>query len=92
MYLRPVPDDIYTLQIRYQAKDSAPADTGTTNLWLTYAADLLLAETGVVVASMHLQDDSLTAAMMKAAVEAKARLLVRHETRRMETLDRGKGD
>lgn len=58
IYLRPIPDTTYSLRILYEAKQTAPADAATTNNWLTYAPDWLIAETGLAVMAMHLAGES----------------------------------
>lgn len=47
----PVPDAVYPLKMRYYKRDTNARglNTGETNNWLTYAADLMIAETCVVM-------------------------------------------
>jgi hypothetical protein len=79
VYLRPIPDIDYTLQFRCSIRDVAPTDTGTTNLWLTHAAMLLLAETGRVGASLYLQNPELAVSFTEEYKRQKDLLWKKHE-------------
>jgi predicted nuclease of predicted toxin-antitoxin system len=82
LYLRPFPADVYPLRIQGYARDTAVADTATTNLWLTNAADWLIAETGLVVSAHHLRDDDLAKRFAGMTADARLRVQVADEARR----------
>ena len=78
--LRKVPDEQYTLKMRYYKKAASLAGTygdsaNIENKWLEYASALLIAETGVVVAAQHLQSDKMAQLFMKQADLARNQLL-----------------
>lgn len=77
--LRAIPQDTFNLKILYYASDSAPTDAATTNLWLTNAADLLIAETGIVAAGQYVNDKSALAVFAEQAKRARERLWQRNE-------------
>lgn len=78
---RKIPDDSYTLKMRfYQADETDLSGSyGDSNnlesLWLKWAADLVIAETGYVIASQYLQSDKMAVTFEKAAIRARARLI-----------------
>ncbi len=59
--LRPIPDDAYTLRYMYYKADTV-LSTNVENQWLKYAADLMIAETGWVVATYVTRDKEAAAA------------------------------
>jgi hypothetical protein len=79
--LFPVPDDSYTIKMRYYAKDESLASENIENKWLKHAADLVLAETGAVMAQ-HLMNFDLVAKFQQDAAIARQRLYTKHEARR----------
>lgn len=80
VYLRPIPDAVYNLRIVAYFRDSAIA-LGSANLWLTDAADVIIAASGEVLASRHLQDKTLASGFQSDFVIAYARLKKAHEAR-----------
>jgi len=56
IYLFPTPDAAYEVRLVYYKRDTAPA-TGVTNEWSTYAADVLIAELGMVISGEYLKDE-----------------------------------
>lgn len=51
LYLRYIPDAAYTLRLLYFKRDDDIVAGTTENLWMKYAADWVLAETGLIMAS-----------------------------------------
>lgn len=91
--LFPIPDQAYTMRMKYYAADTSPAvmALSATNLWLTWAADLLLARTGRRMAT-YLRDTEL--AQVFLAEEAQAAERLRKEMAARESANRSwsKGD
>lgn len=76
-HLFPTPDQVYTVQFRYYAKQDDPTDTTSSeNAWFEHAPDLIIAEVGVVVAGQHIQDIEKVALFQTQANEARARMFV----------------
>lgn len=95
--VRPVPDKEYTLKLLVYLKDKSiptnPASDGTfENNWLKWAADLLIAETGRVIAFKHLRDMALAEEFKKDADVARARLFTYEEARRHMNREYQMGD
>ncbi|MBM3272838.1 hypothetical protein FJY94_06270 [Candidatus Kaiserbacteria bacterium] len=59
VYLRPVPDAVYQLRILAYFADVDCVDAASTNLWLTHADDVLVAETAGHMARVHLRNPEL---------------------------------
>jgi len=60
LYLRPIPDDTYTLRWRYYKTDSAFDFTvASENLWLQHASDWVLGEVGLIFASQYTRDQDV---------------------------------
>lgn len=59
LYFRPIPDVALSLRIMAYFADDDVADAATTTLWLTNAADLVIAETALVGASIYTRDANL---------------------------------
>lgn len=81
--LFPTPDAAYTLSMRYYKRDTAPSDSTNTNLWLTHAADWLIAETCAVIAMSIVRDMEAVPGFLNLALQGKARVFT-HETARAE--------
>lgn len=81
--LRKIPDAIYSLKIRfYKSDDTAISGTyGDSNnkesKWLKWAADLVIAETGTVIAGQYLQSKSMEESFARQAVKARSRLVAK---------------
>lgn len=80
-FVHPVPDAVYTLRFRYYFKDDLLINDSDTNLWMTFAPDLMLAETGLILAKYHTRDDSRVAIFEQDALAARQRLFVLHEAK-----------
>lgn len=83
-HLFPAPDAVYTMHLRYYARDVAPLDAASTNLWLTYSPKLLIASTAQLVAMVHLQNPDL-AQGMEGEVSAARQLLWKQTEARQHT-------
>lgn len=77
---RPIPDTVYPVKFSYYARDTWPAGTET-NRWLTEAADVLIAETGKVIAGQYLHNAQLADRFAGDAERAWQTLWLRHEQR-----------
>lgn len=78
--LFPTPDVNYPIRMRYAASQPSPT-TNIENAWLKYAPDLVIAEVGEKVASLHMQNPTLAGEFKVAKAEAWARLKLAHEAR-----------
>jgi len=58
-YLRPVPDAVYQLRVMAYFADNDCVDGTSTNLWLTNAPDVLIAETAGHLARTYLRNPEL---------------------------------
>lgn len=76
LHIFPRSDAVYAIRFSYYAKDSL---TGDENLWLKYAPDLMIAETGAVMAGKYLQNAGMEAQFRTDAQSARARLFTKHE-------------
>lgn len=83
----PVPDDIYTVKMRYKAKDDI-LDTNIENKWLKHASDVVLAELGIVMAEKHMQHPKLAETFRNDAGVAWTRLYNKHVAREEENQNR----
>ncbi len=92
-HLFPTPDAVYSIRLKYYAADAKPTAmaAGDTNLWLTYASDLLLARTGRRMA-MYLRDSELAQLFAADEQTAAARLLTEQTARDEANRNRSKGD
>lgn len=75
----PTPDAVYNLRFRYYKKDSTVSADGDTNLWLTHATDLIIAEVGARICKYHIRDVAGEERFRQDAEEARSRLFVVHE-------------
>jgi len=91
LIFRPYADINYGLGLRYFAKDTSLA-TDTTNNWLTYAQDWLMAETGYAVASTYLEDEKKAAIWQAAIARAKDRVWRAHEAFMAQAANYSMGD
>lgn len=81
--LRPIPDSIFTIKQIYFATDTPPStlsDDNQTNLWMTYAPDLLIAVVAKTMASKYLQDQELAASFDPDLANAWGRVNIETET------------
>lgn len=89
--IKPTPDDSYTLKMSYYARDAA-LDTDIENEWLKHAADLLIAETCVVMAEEYIKDSESAERFKVAARRAWDRLYRKHVSRQETGAMRTMGD
>jgi len=81
--LRKIPDDEYSIKIRFYQGDDSTLDgtygdsNNVENVWLKWAANLVIAETGVVIASQYLQSERMAQMFMIQAEKAKNRLIAK---------------
>ena len=80
--LRPVPDKSYTLKMRYYARALPLSGTygdanNIENLWLKWASDWLIAETGALIAEQYLQSPGMAARFKEDALRARARVMAK---------------
>lgn len=80
LYLRPIQTANQTLRLIYLAADTAPTDTAAENLWLKHAPDLVIAETGIVMAQNYILDQEMVAGFNDQRAIALARLHARNES------------
>lgn len=90
--LFPIPTQIVQLRLsKYFARDVAPLDEGTENKWLKHVPQLLLADTGLVMASQHLRDADVIQMFSAQRTEAYQALMnfntAREEANRTREMD-----
>jgi hypothetical protein len=90
--IKPTPDLEYTVKMRYYAKDTPISVSAGENKWLAHAADLVMAETGKIMAENHLLNAALATSFEKAAMIARDRLYKKHEARRHSNRTYGMGE
>lgn len=91
LFLRPIPDAIYTLRYRAYLRDTA-LSTNIENNWLKYAADLVIAETGIIMASRYLRDAEAAQVMLQDVAIARGRLTIADEARKHASRNYNMGD
>lgn len=79
--LKPTPDDAYTLKMSYYARDTELANDDDENKWLTHAADLVIAETCILMAEEYIKDYDSAERFKIAAKRAWDRLYRLHIAR-----------
>lgn len=72
----PRSDAVYAIKFAYYASDTIVAGE---NKWLKHAPDLLIAETGYVMALNYMQNKALADTFKEAIIVAKNRLWLKHE-------------
>lgn len=92
IYLRPIPDGVYTLRFLGYFADTAIADDETTNQWLTEGFDWLLAETGFKVASLQMQHAELAKVFAAELQRAQKRVSDETTARKMDAYMPQMGD
>ena len=80
LYVFPVPDAVYVVNYFYYKNDPTAVATGTTNLWLTYAPELMIGFAGAQVAT-YLRDQEAIALFAQSA-SARLTQLQRNDTAR----------
>lgn len=79
--LLPTPDAVYNLRVKAYLRDTA-LDSNIENNWLKYAADLVIAETGAIIATNYLRDAEIAAKFLADIPVARNRLMVFDEARK----------
>lgn len=90
--LKPTPDAVYDLRMKVYLREIALAAGGTTNEWLRWASELMLAETGRIIALFYIRDAEMAQAMGGAAQVAKRALSVASESRKHAQREYTMGD
>jgi len=90
LYLRPTPQEVYTLRLFYYRADTVLSGN-ITNLWLTHAIEWLVSATAAKVADSYLQDEATAQRQYNAAAKARKRIWLQSETRANTGLDLIKG-
>jgi len=75
LYLRQIPDAAYNLRLMYMKRDEAIVAGTTENLWLTWASDWIMAETGYIMASTYIILPIVAQAFQQERSEAAARIM-----------------
>lgn len=86
----PLPDAAYQIKQVYLAR-GLPLTSDIENVWLKYAADWLIAETGKIIAT-YIQNTKIADLFEKDAMVAKNRVMVEDVARREAALTREMGD
>lgn len=73
-FFHPAADQNYQIRFFYYQRESTLTQDSDTNGWLTHAADLLMAETGLVLAENHIQDDRMAQSFKVQIDRARQRL------------------
>ena len=91
--LYPVPDDIYTLSMKYYQEEPVPSSLAASgeNAWLRNAADWLLAKTGMNVARF-IKDPEALQMFTQDEATASNRVYLKHVDRAERNSPRKKGD
>lgn len=74
LYLRPIPDAVYTLRLLYFGADDDIIAGQPANNWLTYASDWIMAETGLILTSDVVPMPSLAEHYREEAQRAQRRI------------------
>lgn len=82
---KPTPDQNYTARTKYYARDTV-LSTNVENNWLKYAADVVLAETGKIIAGRYLVNAQLAAEFDADAKDAWKRLWDMDELRKTSNM------
>jgi hypothetical protein len=78
--LRKTPNDAYTITMRYYARAASLSGVygdanNVENKWLKHAADLFIAEVGVIISNQYLQSKTMVELFLRQAGTAKDRLI-----------------
>lgn len=76
--LFPTPQEVYTVDWRYYSRDVDMTADNVETKWLKYAADLVMAEVGKLLAEKHLQNPTLSASFAADVPICWKRLYARH--------------
>jgi hypothetical protein len=80
-YLFPNPDQIYPIRMKYYKKGLDITASNIENAWLKYAPDLVIAQTGEVMARQYTQNMQLAETFKAQAIEAFNSLYSQHVAR-----------
>jgi hypothetical protein len=90
--LFPIPLKVYILDRKYYARQATPADSDTLeNGWMKWTPDLLLAETGMVMAAQYIQNMEMAGAFAGMVAAAQSRLSMMNTAREEAARDRAMG-
>jgi hypothetical protein len=90
--LRPIPDDIYNIRMRYYAAATSVSTGNIENSWLKHASDWVMAETGAVIAGKHIRNAPLAEEFRQEAAIARQRVYTKHEARKHTNRTYGMGE
>ena len=74
----PIPDYGYRVFMRYYGKDARIRDEMASPKWLAYAADVVMAELGKIIADKHIKDAQAAASFSADAQAGWQRLYAKH--------------
>jgi hypothetical protein len=95
--VRKIPDAVYTVKMRYYGRQASLAGTygsavdtdgNIENNWLKWASDLLIAETGIVIANQYLQSEKMLQLFAAQATVARKRLIAKDTIMRETNIQR----
>jgi hypothetical protein len=81
LVLRPVPNAVYTIRLKHYAK-AAVLTSNIENAWLANAEDVIIGETGMIIAGAYLRDTEAEARFSSMASAAWKRLWDYNELRK----------
>lgn len=87
----PIPDAIFDLRSIYYAT-ARPLTSNIENVWLKYVPDLLIAETGIRIAKLHVRDESSVELFAAESSAAESRLRKIDVARKMANRKMTMGD
>lgn len=90
-YLKATPNDAYLLRLMAYFRDTV-LTTNVENNWLAYAADWIINETGILVATNYIRDDVMAATFAAQAARAKKRVTTENEARMHANRNYRRGD
>lgn len=90
LYIRPTPQEAYTLRLFYYRADDV-LSSNVTNLWLTHAVEWLVSSTAAKIADSYLQDEATAQRQANSAAKARKRIWLQSESRANTGLDLIKG-
>jgi hypothetical protein len=76
IYLRKIPDAVYRLRLLYFASDDDIEAGSTVNLWMKYASDWIMAETGLIMATDYVMMDAQAQHFREEAQRAQRRIKI----------------
>jgi hypothetical protein len=76
LYLRKIPNEIFTLRMIYFKSDDAIAAGTTENLWMSNASDWIMSEVGLIIASTVVVIPTIAASFKEEAQRAQRRIKI----------------